>query len=262
MKPEYKTTLFHNKYVIGYHTNNCTKVQSFASHHFVNMDSEFKEVQWIAEQYLTHAFHVASDNECAFTGGFMGIKGDELMLFLKVQSTDINACTRTKYTFRHFKVSCNLNAHINTVLKQLIQSVQPVTHDYIHKCCLTVPICVCLGEYDPYYMDSLTIPTLLGAFQGAKPYIYCDTKNSQTPRVHYCSESDHHRILRYLHDNYHMGLNLEAPSGQLPELSFYNELPPIPPSPTSTVETMSNRSNFNSVADEDADQLIHDWSSD
>ena len=35
MKPGYKTTLFHNKYVIGYHTNNRTKVQSFASHHYV-----------------------------------------------------------------------------------------------------------------------------------------------------------------------------------------------------------------------------------
>ena len=67
---------------------------------------------------------------------------------------------------------------------------------------------------------------------------------------------------RYLDDNYHTGLNLEAPSGRLPELSFYNELPPIPSSPTSTVEAMSNRSDSNSVADEDADQLIHDWSSD
>ena len=116
MKPEYKTTLFHNKYIIGYHTNNCTKVRSFASHHFVYMDNELKEVQWIAEQYLTHAFHVASDNECAFTREFMGIEGDELVLFLKVQSTDINTHTCTKSTFHHFKVSCNLNAHISTVL--------------------------------------------------------------------------------------------------------------------------------------------------
>ena len=141
------------------------------------MDSDLKDVQWIAEQYLTHAFHVASDNECAFTGEFMGIKGDELMLFLKVQSTDINARTCTKSTFHHFKVSCNLNTHINTVLRPLIRSVQPVTHDYIHASCLAVPISVCLGEYDPYYVDSLTIPTLLGVFQGTKPYIYCDTKN-------------------------------------------------------------------------------------
>ena len=101
----------------------------------------------------------------------------------------------------------------------------------------------------------------LGVFQGAKPYIYCDTKNSQTPRVHDYSGSDHRCILRYLDDNYHMGLNLEAPSGRLPELSFFKELPPIPQSPTSTVETVSNRSDSNSVADEDADQLIHDLSS-
>ena len=81
-------------------------------------------------------------------------------------------------------------------------------------------------------------------------------KTVKTPRVHEYSESDHHRILHYLDDNYHMGLNLEAPSGRLPELSFFNELPPIPPSPTSTVETVSNRSDSNSVVDEDAEQLI------
>ena len=111
-------------------------------------------------------------------------------------------------------------------------------------------------------MDSLTIPTLLGVFQGAKQHIYCDTKNSQTPRVHDYSESDHRHILRYLDDNYHTGLNLEAPSDRLPELSCYNELPPRPPSPTSTVETMSTWSDSNSVIDEEADKLIHDWSSD
>ena len=190
----------------------------------------------------------------------MGIEGDELVLFLKVQSTDIHTHTHTKSTFRHFKVSCNLNTHINTVLKPLIYSVRPITHNYVHECCLTVPICVCLGEYDPYYVDSLTIPMLLGVFQGAKPYIYCNTKNNQTPWVHDYSESDHHRILCYLDDNYHTGLNLETPSGQLPELSWYNELPPWPPSPTSTVEVMSNGSDSNSVTNEEVDQLIHDWS--
>ena len=183
-------------------------------------------MQWIAEQYLTHAFHVALDNECAFTGEVMGIEGDELMLFLKVQSTDINAHTHTKSTFHHFKVSCNLNTHINTVLQPLIHSVQPVIHNYVHECCHTIPICVCLGDYDPYYVDSLTIPTLLGVFQGAKPYIYCNTKNNQTPQVRDYSESDHHRILCYLDDNYHTGLNLETLSGQLPELACYNELAP------------------------------------
>ena len=87
------------------------------------MDDDLKDIQWLAEQYLIHVFHVASDNECAFTREFMGIEGDELMLFLKVQSTDIHAHTHTKSTFRHFKVSCNLNAHINTVLRPLIHSV-------------------------------------------------------------------------------------------------------------------------------------------
>ena len=103
---------------------------------------------------------------------------------------------------------------------------------------------------------------LLGVFQGAKPYIYCNTKNNQTPRVHDYSESDHRQILRYLDDNYHTGLNLETPSGQLPELACYNKLPPRLQSPTSTVEVMSNGSDSNSVTDEEEDQLLHDWSLD
>ena len=135
-----------------------------------------------------------------------------------------------------------------------------MTHTYVHECCCTIPICVCLGEYDPYYVDSLTIPTLLGVFQGAKPYIYCITTNNQTPQIHNYSESDHHQILHYLDDNYHTGLNLETPSGQLPSLACYSELPPRPPSPTSTVETVSNGSDSHSVIDEKADQLLDDRS--
>ena len=80
------------------------------------MDSELKDVQWIAEQYLAHAFHVAADNKCAFTGEFMSLDGDKIMLFLKVQLTDSNSSVYTKTTFRSFKTSCNLEAHIDTVL--------------------------------------------------------------------------------------------------------------------------------------------------
>ena len=58
MKPKYKTTLFHNKYVVGYHTNNRANIQSFMTNHFVYMDNEIKDVQWIAEQYLTHTFYM------------------------------------------------------------------------------------------------------------------------------------------------------------------------------------------------------------
>ena len=77
-------------------------------------------MQWIAEQYLAHAFHVAADNQCAFTGHFIGLEGDEIIIFMKVQSTDSNALTQTKTTIHHFKTSCNLKAHINTVLHPLI----------------------------------------------------------------------------------------------------------------------------------------------
>ena len=69
--------------MIGYHTNSHAEVRSFATNHFVYMDSEIKDVQWITEQYLTHTFHVAADNECAFTGEFIGLEGDEISFVSK-----------------------------------------------------------------------------------------------------------------------------------------------------------------------------------
>ena len=118
------------------------------------------------------------------------------VLFLKVQSTDINAFTHTKSTICHFKTSCNLNAHVNTVLQPLIRDAQPVTHEYVHECCLTIPVCVCLGENDPYYIDTISMPALLGVYQGAKPHIYHDAQDNQKPRVHDYDETDHHCIIQ------------------------------------------------------------------
>ena len=62
----------------------------------------------------------------------------------------------------------------------------------------------------------------------------------------------------YLDDIYHIGLNLEAPSGHLPELPSHNELPPRPPSPALTDELESENSDSNN--DEDVAQLLQDWS--
>ena len=85
--------------------------------------NELKDMQWLAEQYLAHAFQVVTDNQSAFTGDFIGIDGDEIVLFMKVQTTDSKAWTQTKTTIHLFKTLCNLKAHVNTVLHPLIQAV-------------------------------------------------------------------------------------------------------------------------------------------
>ena len=100
MKPYYKTTLLHNKHVIGYHSNECCSLSSFATNHYVYTDDELKDVQWIADQYLTHTFHIAADNKCAFKGNFIGLEGDEIVLYMKVQSTDKLSITWNKGTIK------------------------------------------------------------------------------------------------------------------------------------------------------------------
>ena len=87
MKPKFKTNLFNNRHVIGYHTNHLADISSFAMKHYVFSDKELKEVLWMADQYLVHAFHVASDNSCAFYRHFIGLEGDEIVLFMKLQSS-------------------------------------------------------------------------------------------------------------------------------------------------------------------------------
>ena len=127
------------------------------------------------------------------------------------------------------------------MLWPLIRDARPVTHQYVHECCLTIPVCVCLGENDPYYIDTISMPALLGLYQGAKPQIYHDTRDNQKPRVHDYDKTDHNCIISYLDDIYHIGLNLEAPSGHLPKIPFHHELPPRPPSPALTDELESEK---------------------
>ena len=83
MKPKFKTTLLHNRHVVGYHTNECCSVSSFATNHYVYMDDELKEVHWIADQYLIHAFHIAAAIKCAFKSHLIGLEGDEIVLYIK-----------------------------------------------------------------------------------------------------------------------------------------------------------------------------------
>ena len=98
-------------------------VSSFATNHYVYMDDELKEVHWIADQYLTHTFHIATANKCAFKGHLIGLEGDEIVLYMKLQSTDELSVTHDKGTIKWYKTSCNLEAHLSTVLRPLIRYV-------------------------------------------------------------------------------------------------------------------------------------------
>ena len=103
MKPNYKTTLLYNRHVIGYHTNEHCSISSFATSHYVYIDDELKEVHWITDQYLVHTFHIAADNKCTFKGHFIGLEGDEIVLYRKVQSTDKLSVTHDKGTIKQYK---------------------------------------------------------------------------------------------------------------------------------------------------------------
>ena len=154
MKPKFKTNLFNNRHVIGYHTNKLAAISSFTTNHYIFTDDELKDVLWIADQYLAHAFHVACDNDCAFYSHFVGLEGDEMVLFMKLQSsTPLFTTTRNKTAIKCFKVSCILDVHLITVLCPLIMSVRPPTHVFVHKCCMKLPLCKCMGAHDPYYLD-------------------------------------------------------------------------------------------------------------
>ena len=140
MNPKFKTSLCNNRHIIGYHTNPLTPISSFVTNHYV-YDEELKDVLWMADQYLTHAFHIASDNNCAFYGHFIRLEGDEIVLFLKLQSSmPLFASTKNKSAIKRFKISCNLDAHLVTVLCPLIMAVRPSTHIFVHKCCTKLPL--------------------------------------------------------------------------------------------------------------------------
>ena len=132
MKPKLKTSLFNNRHVVGYHSNPLTPISSFVMNHYIFTDDELKDVLWMADQYLVHAFHIASDNNCAFYGHFIGLEGDEIVLFLKLQSsTPLFTLTRNKTAIKQFKISCNLDAHLVTILCPLVMAVRP-PNSYLH----------------------------------------------------------------------------------------------------------------------------------
>ena len=165
--------------MVGYHTNECCSISSFATNHYIYTDDELRDVHWIADQYLTHAFHVAADNKYAFTSHFIGLEGDEIVLYMKVQSTDKLSVTRAKGAIKWYKTLCDLEAHLNTILKPLIWDVHSPTHHFVHKFCQTLPVHLCLGDNDSYYLDSAPFTMHCGVYQGTKPHIYRDPRDNK-----------------------------------------------------------------------------------
>lgn len=121
---------------------------------------------------------------------------------------------------------------------------------------------MCLGENDPYYVDTLKLPELIGVFKGARPCIYHKTQDNHQTTISNYNTIDHCHILQYLDDIYLIGLNLEQPTRLIPEGLDHNELPWRPPSPTSTEKTESDCESHNNIEDEEAALLFQDWSSD
>ena len=66
--------------------------------------------------------------------------------------------------------------------------------------------------------------------------------------------------MQYLDDIYLIGLNLEQPTGFIPEVPDHNELPWRPPSPTSTEKMESDCESHYDVKDEEVALLFQDWS--
>ena len=92
---EFRTFLFNNRYVVGYHTNLTGGVKTLVTQHYTYTDDHIKELLWASDQLFTHAHHIANDNHCAFKNDLVALEGSNLVIYFKVQ-TLVHGCTRTK----------------------------------------------------------------------------------------------------------------------------------------------------------------------
>ena len=68
-------------------------------------------------------FTLLPANKCAFKGLLIGLEGDEIVLYMKVQSTYELSVTHDKGIIKWYKTPCNLEAHLNTILRLLIREM-------------------------------------------------------------------------------------------------------------------------------------------
>ena len=168
MKREFRTFLFNNRYVVGYHTNLTGVAKTLVMQHYTYTDDHIKELLWASDQLLAHAHHIANDNHCAFKGDFVALEGSNLVIYFKIQ-TLIHGCTRTKAQILRFSVTCNLEAHLNSVMRPAIQWIRPFNHVYVHRCCSVIPVCPCLDTCDPHALDDANLHEGPGLFLGEHP---------------------------------------------------------------------------------------------
>ena len=120
MKHEFHTLLFNNRYVVGYHTNLTSGAKTLVTQHYTYTDDHIKELLWASDQLLAHAHHIANDNHCAFKGDLVALEGSKLIIYIKVQ-TLVYGRNRTKAQILQFSVTCNLDAHLDSVMCPIIQ---------------------------------------------------------------------------------------------------------------------------------------------
>ena len=120
MKHEFCTVLFNNRYIVGYHTNLTGSAKTLATQHYTYTDDHIKELLWASDQLLANAHYIANDNHCAFQGELVSLEGSRLVIYFKMQ-TLVHGCTRTKAQILQFSVTCNLDAHLDSVLCPVIQ---------------------------------------------------------------------------------------------------------------------------------------------
>ena len=91
--------------------------------HYTYTDDHIKELLWASDQLLAHAHHIANDNHSAFKGELVSLEGSKLVIYFKVQKvqTLVHGHPRTKAQILQFSVTCNLDAHLNSVMCPVIQ---------------------------------------------------------------------------------------------------------------------------------------------
>ena len=86
MKQGFSMNLFNNSYIIGYHTNSSNTVKTFATQHYTYMDEHIKELLFSVDRLLAHTHNIANDNKCAFTGEFISLEGNNIVIYYKLQT--------------------------------------------------------------------------------------------------------------------------------------------------------------------------------
>ena len=155
---------------------------------------------------------------------------------------------------------CNLEAHLNTILRPLIWDVRPPTHHFVHKYCQTLLVCLCLGDNDPYYLDSTPFTTHCGVYQGTKPHIYHDPTDNKKTWVYKSDEEDDQCALHYLGGAPLVNNVHDTPINLVPELNADDGAsPPRPPSHQQLLDLTSDDTDTDSAPDYNIALLLQDW---